>query len=93
MNTININKDCVKSFIISAIVLLITIVQIVLSIILFAKIKSLKERPEKQTDIIISGFKSFNFTEFSLEPTYEPSKGNLGIRLILDCYSGICHKT
>ena len=67
----------------------------ILSIILLAKLKTLKKSPEKKIRYYYFWVKSFNFTEFSLELTYKPSKGKLGLagRLILDCYSDTCHKT
>ena len=78
------------------IIILLSLIQIILGIVLYISISNLKKRSEKDSDIIISGFKAFNFTESSSsKPRYYPSSANLGLagKLYLDCYSGICDET
>ena len=76
-------------------IILLSIIQFILGIILVSKIKSdFKERPEKHEEKIISGLKSFHFTEETSRPRYSPSEANLGLTgdLYLDCYAGACYK-
>ena len=92
------NKE--KGFIVIAIVvtiiLLLSIIQFVVGINIYSKIKNLEKRSEKNDDIIISGLRSFNFTDSSSsKPIYYTSDANLGLagELYLDCYSGTCSRT
>ena len=89
------SKEIIFFSILCIVYILLSIAQVILSIIIISKIKSdFKKRPEKDVDKIISGLKSFNFTDFSSRPRYSPSDGNLGItgKLYLDCYTGTCFK-
>ena len=65
--------------------------------IIFISIISSKVKKRKINyveDINITLFKSFNFTNGSSKPIYDPESGNLGLAgsLYLNCTSGTCHK-
>ena len=81
--------------ILSLLIILLSIIQFILGINIVSKIKSkFKKRPEKYVDKIISGLKSFYFTEETSRPRYFPKEANLGLagNLYLDCYTGSCSK-
>ena len=92
------NKKCCFSF-----VLILLIFNIILSIVLciytiflyiFFK-KRLKKREENDVqDINIKCFKTFNFIDDSIRPTYDPMGEDLGLagRLFLKCHTGTCIK-
>ena len=65
--------------------------------IIFISIISSKVKKRKINyveDINITLFKSFNFTNGSSKPIYDPESGDLGLAgsLYLNCTSGTCHK-
>ena len=78
------------------IMILISLAQIIISIILRHQIKSklqkFKESVVKVEDISISVVESIRFDKNKTKPEYYPNSPNLGLagNLILDCYSGIC---
>ena len=81
--------------ILSILIILLSIIQFILGIIIVSKIKSdFKKRPEINVDKIVSGLKSFIFTEETSRPRYFPAEANLGLtgNLYLDCYKGTCSK-
>ena len=78
------------------IILLLSITQIIISVILRNQVNSKLEdyqySIEEVEDIPISSVESIIFTKNTTKPEYKPTTPNLGLAgdLILDCYSGYC---
>ena len=77
------------------IMILISSVQIIISIILrhqISKLQKYKESAIKVKDIPISVVEVIRFDKNKTKPEYNPNSPNLGLagNLILDCYSGYC---
>ena len=84
-------KCCNIFYIFFAIIILLSIIQIILISTFKKKLNSIKFS-KKEVDIPISALKSIKFVEDKSKPEYNPNTPNLGFtgEIILDCYSGYC---